>query len=138
MQLSLENLQRATAEDLLALDDVGEITAAAISAYFADETNREELARLQEVGVCPVWEDGASIEGIFSGEAVVLTGSLTAFKRSEAQKLIEERGGVCQSSVTAKTTLVIAGEDAGSKLEKAKKLGVKIIDEAAFQEMLQK
>ena len=135
---SLENLQRATAEDLLALDDVGEITAAAISAYFADETNREELARLQEVGVCPVWEDGASIEGIFSGEAVVLTGSLTAFKRSEAQKLIEERGGVCQSSVTAKTTLVIAGEDAGSKLEKAKKLGVKIIDEAAFQEMLQK
>ena len=93
---------------------------------------------MQEVGVCPVWEDGGSIEGIFSGEAVVLTGSLTAFKRSEAQKLIEERGGVCQSSVTAKTTLVIAGEEAGSKLEKAKKLGIKIIDEATFQEMLQK
>ena len=99
--------------------------------------NREELARLQEVGVCPVLEEAVA-EGIFTGEAVVLTGSLSSFKRSEAQKLIEERGGVCQSSVTAKTTLVIAGEEAGSKLEKAKKLGVKIIDEAAFKEMLEK
>ena len=134
---SLENLQKATVDELLALDDVGDITAKAISAYFADETNREELARLQEVGVCPVLEEAVA-EGIFTGEAVVLTGSLSSFKRSEAQKLIEERGGVCQSSVTAKTTLVIAGEEAGSKLEKAKKLGVKIIDEAAFKEMLEK
>ena len=67
---------------------------------------------------------------------MVLTGTLSQFKRSEAQKLIEERGGVCQSSVTAKTTLVLAGEDAGSKLEKATKLGVTVIDEATFLEMI--
>ena len=67
---------------------------------------------------------------------VVLTGTLPTYKRSEAQKLIEENGGVCQSSVTAKTNLVLAGEEAGSKLEKAKKLGVKIIDEDEFKTML--
>jgi DNA ligase (NAD+) len=62
---------------------------------------------------------------------------LSSFKRSEAQKLIEERGGVCQSSVTAKTTLVLAGEEAGSKLAKAQKLGIKIIDEAEFKAMIE-
>ena len=83
----------------------------------------------------PTWSDEKK-EGVFSGESVVLTGTLSSFKRSEAQKLIEERGGVCQSSVTAKTTLVLAGEEAGSKLEKAKKLGIKIIDEETFKQML--
>ena len=68
---------------------------------------------------------------------MVLTGTLSKYKRSEAQKLIEERGGVCQSSVTAKTTLVLAGEEAGSKLDKAKKLGVRIIDEAEFIKLLE-
>ena len=74
----------------------------------------------------PVWSEEKK-DGVFSGQSVVLTGTLTDFKRSEAQKLIEERGGVCQSSVTAKTTLVLAGEEAGSKLAKAQKLGIKII-----------
>ena len=67
---------------------------------------------------------------------VVLTGTLSQFKRSEAQKLIEEAGGACQSAVTQKTTLVIAGESAGSKLEKAQALGVKVIDEAEFIKIL--
>ena len=73
---------------------------------------------------------------MFSGEFVVLTGTLSTLKRSEAQKLIEERGGECQSSVTAKTTLVIAGESAGSKLDKAKKHGIKVIDEEEFKAMI--
>ena len=103
--------------------------------YFKDEDNLAELAALARAGVAPVWSEEKK-EGIFSGEFVVLTGTLTGYKRSEAQKLVEERGGVCQSSVTAKTTLLLAGEDAGSKLEKAKKLGVKIIDETQFNEML--
>ena len=76
-------------------------------------------------------------QGIFLGEQVVLTGTLESFKRSEAQKLIEERGGVCGSSVTAKTTLVLAGEAAGSKLDKAKKLGIKIISEEEFKRLLE-
>jgi DNA ligase (NAD+) len=132
---SVENLQNATVEELVAMDNVGEITANAIKEYFADEDNLSQLADLAAVGVTPTWND-VKIEGVFSGQSVVLTGSLTSFKRSEAQKLIEANGGVCQSSVTAKTTLVIAGEEAGSKLEKAKKLQIQIIDETQFKQML--
>ena len=132
---SMENLQNATFEELIALENVGEITANAISAYFKDENNLLELAALREVGVAPTWSEEKK-EGVFSGHSVVLTGTLSGFKRSEAQKLIEERGGVCQSSVTAKTTLVIAGEEAGSKLDKAKKLGITILTEEQFKDML--
>ncbi len=134
--LSLDNLQKATFEELVALENVGEITANGILEFFRDERNLEELISLKEAGVLPTWSTEKK-EGIFSGESVVLTGTLSGYKRSEAQKLIEARGGVCLSSVTAKTTLVLAGEDAGSKLEKAKKLGIKIIDEAEFNQLLQ-
>ncbi len=134
--LSLENLKNATVEELLALENVGEITAKLIVDFFQDERNEMELRALQEVGVVPVWSERKK-EGVFSGEFVVLTGTLSGYKRSEAQKLIEERGGVCQSSVTAKTTLLLAGEDAGSKRAKAEKLGVKIIDESEFVRLLQ-
>ena len=133
---NMDNLKAATLDDLLALENVGDITAKAILDYFQDEDNLAELTALTEVGVTPVWSDEKK-EGVFSGQSVVLTGTLSSFKRSEAQKLIEERGGVCQSSVTAKTTLVLAGEEAGSKLAKAQKLGIKIIDEAEFKEMLE-
>ncbi|MBR4943031.1 MAG: NAD-dependent DNA ligase LigA [Clostridia bacterium] len=131
----MENLKNATLEELLALENVGEITANAILDYFKDERNLQELAALTDVGIAFEWKV-IEADGVFSGESVVLTGTLSKYKRSEAQKLIEARGGVCQSSVTAKTTLVLAGEDAGSKLEKAKKLGVRIIDEAEFEKML--
>ena len=133
---SLENLQKATKEELIALDNVGEITANDILAFFQDENNLQELAALKQVGVIPVWSSEKK-QGVFSGETVVLTGSLVSFKRSEAQKLIEERGGVCGSSVTNKTTLVIAGAEAGSKLDKARKLGIKVIDEETFAKMLE-
>ena len=133
---NVENLQKSTVEELITLENVGEITANAITAFFADEDNVAELAALQAVGITPVWSEEKK-EGIFTGESVVLTGTLSGYKRSEAQKLIEENGGVCQSSVTAKTTLVLAGEEAGSKLEKAQKLGIKIIDEATFKQMLE-
>ena len=132
----MENLQNATAAELIEMENIGEITAAAIEAYFRDESNLLELASLTEVGVAPTWSDEKT-EGVFSGQSVVLTGTLASFKRSEAQKLIEARGGVCQSSVTAKTTLVLAGEEAGSKLAKAQKLGIKIIDEATFKAMIE-
>ena len=133
---SMENLQNATFDELIVLENVGEITANSILEYFQDESNRAELTALQALGVAPVWSTEKK-EGIFSGESVVLTGTLSSFKRSEAQKLIEERGGVCQSAVTAKTTLVLAGEEAGSKLTKAQKLGIKIIDEETFKKMLE-
>lgn len=131
----IKNLQNATLDDLIALDNVGEITACGILEYFQNESNVEQLSLLAEAGVVPQWTDEKK-EGIFSGESVVITGTLEKYKRSEAQKLIEELGGVCQSSVTAKTTLVLAGEAAGSKLDKAKKLGIKVINEEEFDQML--
>ena len=134
---SVEALMRASEEELKEMENIGEITAASIVGYFKDEEVQKELAELFALGVSPRFEESVK-EGIFQGEQVVLTGSLTSFKRSEAQKLIEERGGACQSSVTAKTTLVVAGEAAGSKLDKAKKLGIKIIGEEEFASLLEK
>ena len=132
---SVDGIMNASEEELIAMENVGEITAKAIVAYFKDENNLAELNALAAAGVAPTWSDEKK-EGVFSGQSVVLTGTLSTFKRSEAQKLIEERGGVCQSSVTAKTTLVLAGEAAGSKLAKAQKLGIKIIGEDEFKQML--
>lgn len=135
---NIENLKNATAEELMGLENVGGVTADNIVGYFQDEENLQELAELETVGVRPKTERKRVTEGVFAGETVVLTGTLSGYKRSEAQKLIESEGGVCQSSVTAKTTLVLAGEEAGSKLEKAKKLGIKVIDEEEFNRRLQK
>lgn len=133
---SIEALKNASAEELVALENIGEITANNIAEYFRAPANLSELEALFSLGVAPQTADESPKEGIFSGQSVVLTGTLSAYKRSEAQKLIESLGGVCQSSVTAKTTLVIAGEEAGSKLDKAKKLGVRVIGEAEFAAML--
>ena len=132
---SFERLTAATAEELVQMENVGEITANGISDFFRDENNIREAEELFACGVEPYTEE-INRDGIFAGQKVVLTGSLVNYKRSEAQKLIEERGGVCQSAVTSATTLVVAGEAAGSKLQKAQRLGVKIIDEAEFARML--
>ncbi len=134
---SIQNLQSASKEQLIELENVGEITAEAIVNWFSDKNNLAEIDALISAGVQPKVKQKTVKSDIFAGQFVVLTGTLSQFKRSEAQKLIEENGGECQSSVTSKTTLVVAGEAAGSKLEKAQKLGVKIIDEAEFKAMLQ-
>ena len=128
-------LRAATVEKLCALDDIGDITARAIVGWFADAYNAQEVDDLLKVVTLTAAKKGDS-SGIFGGQFVVLTGSLTSYTRSQAQKIIEDNGGVCQSSVTGKTTLVIAGEAAGSKLAKAEKLGVKIINEEQFKEMI--
>lgn len=133
---SIEGLKVADRDGLLAMENVGEITADAIINWFKDENNLTEIDNLLAAGVTPESPQNGTRQGVFAGQFVVLTGSLQNFKRSEAQKLIEERGGECQSSVTAKTTLVIAGEAAGSKLAKAQKLGIKVIDEENFKNML--
>lgn len=127
-------LREADADSLLALDNIGEVTAEGIVRWFADGANSAEVDALLSYITPQVKKPVTG--GVFSGMFVVLTGTLQDFKRSAAQKLIEENGGVCQSSVTAKTTLVIAGEEAGSKLDKAKKLGVQIIGEEQFKDML--
>ena len=134
---SVEAVAARTFEELIALENVGEITANNILSYFADEENREELARLKQLGVT-AYGKRASAGGVFAGQNVVLTGSLASLSRTEAQKLIEAEGGVCQSAVTAKTSLVVAGEKAGGKLQKAEKAGIPIIGEEEFLRRLQK
>lgn len=129
---SFSDLKNADKEFLSGLDDVGEITADCIYSYLNDEYNGNEISELFSLGVEIVYQTEKK-QGVFSGEKVVLTGTLTDFKRSEAQKIIEDEGGECQSSVTNSTTLVIAGESAGSKLDKAKRLGIKVIDETEFK-----
>lgn len=132
----INGLKTADRDSLLSMENVGEITADAIINWFKDANNLTEIDSLLAAGVTPEKPQKSNNQGIFGGQFVVLTGSLQNYKRSEAQKIIEEQGGECQSSVTAKTTLVIAGEAAGSKLAKAQKLGIKIIDEETFKEML--
>jgi DNA ligase (NAD+) len=128
---SIDNLKNATREQLLESQDIGEIIADCIVDYFKDVQNLAEIDTLLSLGVQPIFEDTV-IEGVFSGEKVVLTGTLTNYKRDEAGKIIESLGGEILSSVSKSTTMVLAGENAGSKLDKAKKLGVKIIDEQTF------
>ena len=132
---SVEALAAATAEELVGMENIGEKTAAGIVGWFADPENAAELSRLLAAGVRPFVQERAA-GGPFAGESVVLTGTLASMKRGEAQAKIEALGGVCQSAVTSKTTLVVAGESAGSKLDKAKSLGVRVIGEEEFVKML--
>ena len=132
---SVEAVAALTFDELVALENVGDVTANAILRYFADEENAEELARLKAAGVAPTVKTRTA-KGAFAGENVVLTGGLSSMSRPEAQKRIEALGGTVQSSVTQKTTLVIAGEKAGSKLKKAQQLGIRIIGEEEFLDLL--
>ncbi len=129
---SIENLKTATLETLAGIVDIGEIIAQCIVEYFADPENIKEINALLSLGVNPIFEENVK-SGIFSGEKVVLTGTLIDFKRDDAGKIIENLGGEVVSSVSKNTTLVLAGENAGSKLDKAKKLNVKIISEEEFK-----
>ena len=128
-------LKNADYEKLISLSDVGEIMAEGIIKYFADSENLQEIEKLFELGVNIKYQTTEK-KGVFSGEKVVLTGTLVDFKRDQAGKIITELGGEVQSSVSKTTTMVLAGENAGSKLDKAKKLGIKIIDEDTFKVLI--
>ena len=131
---NFKSLIGAKKEDLLAVDGIGEILACNIADYFADPENIAALDALFEAGVTVTEADRKS--GAFDGMRVVLTGSLPTLKRGEATALIENNGGEVAASVSKTVDLVVAGADAGSKLEKAQKLGIKIIDEDEFRKML--
>lgn len=125
-------LMAASVEELTAIRDVGEIVAKSIVDFFAK--HKETIAEFKLLGIDPRYVARVG-GGKFEGMNVVLTGKIS-MPRAQAQALIEENGGKAQSSVTKETNLVIAGEDAGSKLTKAQALGIKIIDEAEFKRML--
>lgn len=131
---TLDAVMAATEDRLVAMDDFGEITAKDVVAFWADEKNVEDVRLLLEKGV--TIREKEKKEGVFSGKKVVLTGSLKGYPRSKAKELIEERGGEVADGVSKTVNLVIAGEEAGSKLEKARKLGIEIIGEEEFEKLL--
>lgn len=131
---TLDGVIAAKSDAIASLDDFGAVTAQCVLDYFADSKHMSDINDLLAQGIC--FEEKQVRTGVFSGERVVLTGSLTSFKRSKAKSAIEDNGGSVSDSVSKSVTLVIAGEDAGSKLDKAKKLGIRVIDEAEFLRML--
>lgn len=131
---TLENLKSATIEEFGEVDGIGDILADNLYNYFHNESNLQFIERLIASGV--EFEEVEKKSGVFEGMRIVLTGSLPTYKRGEATKLIEDNGGEVASSVSKNVGLVLAGEDAGSKLEKAQKLGIRIIDEEEFKRML--
>lgn len=131
---TLDGVRSASRDDLLAIGDIGEIVADSILDFFQKENSLVE--RLLAAGVCPKEEVKKETSSYFTDKGVVLTGKLERFTRDEAGKIIMALGGEVQASVSKKTDLVIAGEAAGSKLEKAKKLNIEIIDEAKFAELI--
>jgi DNA ligase (NAD+) len=135
---SLQRLASASVEQLDDVPEIGLTVAQSVRDWFDDEGNRQLCDRLRDAGVRTEAErtNVQSLDERFAGKQFVLTGKLTTFSRDEARLLIEERGGRVNSSVSKKTDYVVAGEEAGSKLDKALSLRVTIIDEAAFKKML--
>ena len=135
---SLEALSKATVPDLVNIPEIGLTVAQSVRDWFDDEGNIALCERLQAAGVRTEIErkTAETIDEKFAGKQFVLTGTLESLTRDEARVLIEARGGRVTSSVSKKTDYVIAGSEAGSKLDKAKALGVKVIDEAALEQML--
>jgi DNA ligase (NAD+) len=135
---SLDRLMEASVEELDAIPEIGLTVAESVRDWFDDEGNRALCDRLRAAGVKTesTRKSGVSLDERFAGKQFVLTGALSSFTRDEAKAMIEARGGRVNSSVSKKTDYVVAGEAAGSKLDKAQALGVTVIDETAFKKML--
>lgn len=138
---TMEALMAATAEELTAIHEIGDKMADSVVSYFSNEDVQLLIARLKDVGVNMSYK-GKKVqvevgENPFAGKTIVLTGKLSQLTRNEAKAKIEELGGIVSGSVSKKTDLVIVGEDAGSKLEKAQSLGIEIWDEERLIEQFQ-
>ena len=133
---TLENLMNATVEELTTKDDIGEIIAESIYSFFREEQTIDLINRLKNSGVNMESLEEQSDDNRFEGMTFVLTGSLSKYSRNQASEIIEKLGGKTSGSVSKKTNYVLAGEDAGSKLRKAQDLGIRIISEEEFEEMI--
>ena len=136
---TLNDLMAARADELAAVDGVGEVMAESLVKFFGTPRNAQLISRLQAAGVAapnPLWSAGKASDGPLAGMTFVLTGTLPTLKREEAAALILAAGGKVSSSVSKKTDYVVAGEEPGSKLDKAKKLGVKVIGERELEGLL--
>lgn len=133
---TMDRFFEVTEEELTAIPEIGDTIASSVVSYFRDDKNIEMLYKLKNQGLNMNYEGVVNEKEEFSGKTFVLTGKLEIYKRSEAKELIESLGGKVTGSVSKKTDFVIAGTDAGSKLEKANQLGVKVLSEVEFQELL--
>ena len=133
---TMDSLMNASLEDLCSVSDVGEITANNIYEFFRQEQTVDMIKRLKEAGVNMNANIEDGLDDRFEGKVFVLTGTLEKYSRNEASDIIEKFGGKTSSSVSKKTDYVLAGEEAGSKLTKAQELGVTIISENDFEEMI--
>lgn len=133
---SIEALAEANEEEIQDVKDIGTISAKAIYDFFHEENTLHMLQRLKTYGVNLELQDTGIVDDKLAGLTIVVTGTLPTLGRSEAKALIESHGGKAAGSVSKKTSLVVAGEAAGSKLTKAQELGLKIIDEAELLNML--
>jgi DNA ligase (NAD+) len=132
---SLDGLVQAGVEDLTAVHEVGEEVARSVVRFFEDPRNRGVVQRMLDAGVRPKWERAGG-ERTFEGKKIVFTGAMSRVGRDEAKQLVEERGGRVASSVSKKTDFVVVGENPGSKLESARKHGVRVVTEEEFLELV--
>ena len=133
---SLDELERASEAEIAEVPGIGPVVAATVEQYLADPHNRETLAKLRAHGLRFVEEAPQRAEGPLSGKTFVLTGTLDTLSRAEAGERIAALGGKVGSSVSSRTDYVVAGASPGSKLAKAQKAGVEIVDEQALLAML--
>jgi DNA ligase (NAD+) len=133
---SVDALLEATAEELADVEGVGPVVAEGVLQYFADERNRETIAKLKHAGVRLADEPGVKPAVRLSGLTFVLTGRLPTLTRGQAQEAIEAAGGRVSGSVGKSTDYVVAGDDPGSKYDRAKELGVAILDEPGLRELI--
>ncbi|WP_163193170.1 NAD-dependent DNA ligase LigA [Clostridium thermarum] len=133
---SLDRIIKATFEDLLQVQDIGDIVADSIIKFFAQEKIIKSIDELLSLGVKPSFQETQVVKNAFEGKTVVVTGSLKNYSRTEIKGKLESLGAKVSSSVSKKTDYVIVGEDAGSKYDKAVELGINILTEEAFEEML--
>lgn len=133
---TLDNLMSADVEELASKDDIGEVIAQSIHTFFNEEQTIDLINRLKSAGINTQSLQEESNDKRFEGKTFVLTGALSKYSREQASDIIERLGGKTSSSVSKKTSYVLAGEDAGSKLTKAQSLGVTVISEEEFEEMI--
>lgn len=132
---TIDSVAEANAEQIAEIPDIGEKMAGSVEHYFSESASIELIEHLRKCGVDMTYE-AVEKGGIFSGKTFVITGTLPGMKRSEAKKLIEDNGGKVSSSVSKKTDYLLAGDEAGSKLDKANKLGINVISEEDLEKML--
>ena len=135
---SIENIQMATSQELASIDGVGQVIADAIVEWFDVPWHKQIIKKWEKAGVALVDAPKAQLKQTLAGLTIVVTGSLNDFTRDGASEAITSRGGKAASSVSTKTDFVVAGDSAGSKLDKAQELGITILDEAGFKTLLEK